>query len=105
MVGFLDISFLAVSFVDSCFTYQANQIIDEGILANNTDALMRIIVQYGIFILIQAGLVLGFIYCAGKLGQARTVRPTQAHVRQAAEFIAVVLRPHAGRLADVACHI
>ena len=30
---------------------------------------MRIIVQYGIFILIQAGLVLGFIYCAGKLGQ------------------------------------
>lgn len=67
MIGFL-IFISAVSVVDSYFTFLSKQIIDEGILAEDTEALMQIIVRYGFFILVQAGLVLGFIYCAGKLG-------------------------------------
>jgi ATP-binding cassette subfamily B protein len=46
----------------------SKRIIDEGIMAQNTEALTSIILQYGFFILMQAGLVFGFIYCAGVLG-------------------------------------
>jgi ATP-binding cassette, subfamily B, bacterial len=68
MLGFL-VSIALVSVVDSYFTFLSKRIIDEGILAGDAEALIRIVVQYGIFIVIQAGLVLGFIYFAGVLGE------------------------------------
>jgi ATP-binding cassette, subfamily B, bacterial len=68
MLGFL-VSIALVSVVDSYFTFLSKRIIDEGILAGDTEALIRIVVQYGIFIVIQAALVLGFIYFAGVLGE------------------------------------
>lgn len=68
MLGFL-VSIALVSVVDSYFTFLSKRIIDEGILAGDTEALVWIVVQYGIFIVIQAILVLGFIYFAGVLGE------------------------------------
>jgi ATP-binding cassette, subfamily B, bacterial len=68
MLGFL-VSIALVSVVDSYFTFLSKRIIDEGILAGDTEALIRIVVQYGVFIVIQAALVLGFIYFAGVLGE------------------------------------
>ncbi len=68
MLGFL-VSIALVSVVDSYFTFLSKRIIDEGILAGDTEALFWIVVQYGIFIVIQAILVLGFIYFAGVLGE------------------------------------
>jgi ATP-binding cassette, subfamily B, bacterial len=68
MLGFL-VSIALVSVVDSYFTFLSKRIIDEGILAGDSDALIRIVIQYGIFIVIQAALVLGFIYFAGVLGE------------------------------------
>lgn len=68
MLGFL-VSIALVSVVDSYFTFLSKRIIDEGILAGDTEALIRIVLQYGVFIVIQAALVLGFIYFAGVLGE------------------------------------
>lgn len=68
MLGFL-ISISLVSVVDSYFTFLSKRIIDEGILAGDVDALIRIVMQYGAFILVQAVLVFGFIICAGVLSE------------------------------------
>jgi ATP-binding cassette subfamily B protein len=68
VVGFL----LAIGFVsglDSFFTYLSKQIIDEGIVAGDSDALFRIVAMYGALILVQAAAVFGFIYLAGVLGE------------------------------------
>ncbi len=68
VTGFLA-TVVAVSFLDSYFTYLSKRIIDEGILAGNKSALTHIVTIYGLLIVIQAGMVFGFIYLAGVLGE------------------------------------
>jgi ATP-binding cassette subfamily B protein len=57
-----------VSFLDSYFTFLSKRIIDEGIVAQNVDALRGIVTQYGALIVVQAAAVFGFIYLTGILG-------------------------------------
>jgi ATP-binding cassette subfamily B protein len=68
VLGFI-LMIVLVSLLDSYFTYLSSLIIDEAILGENIEALKRIIIQYGLFILLQAGGVFGFIYLAGILGE------------------------------------
>lgn len=68
VVGFL-IAIALVSGLDSYFTFLSARIIDEGIIAGNTEALIDIATQYGVLIVIQAIAVFGFIYFAGILGE------------------------------------
>ena len=68
VLGFL-LAVLAVAGLDSYFTYLSAQIIDDGILAENTTVLLQIIVKYGLLILVQAVFVFIFIYQAGILGE------------------------------------
>ncbi len=67
------IGFLAavgvVSFTESYFTYLSKRIIDEGIVARNTDALWQIFLVYGGLIMVQAAMVFTFIYVTGLLGE------------------------------------
>ncbi len=58
-----------VAVVDSYFTFLSKRIIDEGILAGDQEALLRIVIQYGALILVQAVLVFGFITAAARLGE------------------------------------
>ena len=57
------------SILDAVFTYLNKGIIDQGIVAQNRQALIRIIMLYGGLIAIQAGCVFTFIYLAGVLGE------------------------------------
>jgi len=68
MVGFL-FSILLTSSLDSYFTFLSKRIIDEGIVGRNIDAIVSILIQYGSLIVVQACLVLTFIYLAGVLGE------------------------------------
>lgn len=68
VVGFL-VSISIVSLVDSYFTFLGKQIVDRAIVPGNIDALIEIIIIYGVMILIQAGFVFTFIYLAGVLGE------------------------------------
>ncbi len=68
VVAFL-IAIALVSFLDSYFTFLSKRMIDEGIVARNQAALLRIATQYGALILLQSGAVFGFIYAAGVLGE------------------------------------
>ncbi|GAB4471243.1 MAG: ABC transporter ATP-binding protein [Anaerolineae bacterium] len=67
VVGFVAAVAL-VSLLDSYFTFLGKRIVDEGILAGDRQTLMAIITQYGVLIIVQAGLVFGFIYLTGILG-------------------------------------
>lgn len=66
-VGFL-VLIAFVSFLDSYFTFLSKQIIDEGIVAQDKQALVSIVTRYGSLILVQALAVFGFIYLTGILG-------------------------------------
>jgi ATP-binding cassette subfamily B protein len=68
LVGFL-IAIAAVSSLDSYFTYLSARMIDEGILAGDREMLIRIVLTYGALIIVQALLVLSFIFLAGILGE------------------------------------
>jgi ATP-binding cassette subfamily B protein len=68
LVGFL-ITIGIVSAIDSVFTFLSKGIIDDGILAQDRDALIGIITLYGSLILVQAASVFGFIFLAGILGE------------------------------------
>jgi ATP-binding cassette, subfamily B, bacterial len=68
MLGFL-LAISSVSFVDSYFTYLSKLMIDEGIIPGDMDRLMSLVLQYAMFIVIQALLVFAFIMCAGIMGQ------------------------------------
>lgn len=68
LVGFL-ITIGIVSAIDSVFTFLSKGIIDDGILAQDRDALTSIITLYGSLILVQAASVFGFIFLAGILGE------------------------------------
>ncbi len=58
-----------VSIAGSIFTYLTKQMIDEGILANNREALTRIVIVYGGLMVVNAVWIFGFIWLAGILGQ------------------------------------
>lgn len=68
MFGYL-ISILFVAVLDSYFTFLGKRIIDEGILAGNSEILTSIVIQYVALIVVQAALVYGFIICAAWLGE------------------------------------
>jgi ATP-binding cassette, subfamily B, bacterial len=68
LVGFL-LAIALVSTLDSFFTFLSKRIIDEGILAADREALLRIVGLYGSLIIVQAAGVLGFIFLAGVLGE------------------------------------
>jgi ATP-binding cassette subfamily B protein len=68
VVGFL-VTVILVSFLDGYFTFLNKQIVDEGIMAGNKQALYAIVAKYGVLMVIQALLVFGFIYMAGVLGE------------------------------------
>ncbi|MEN8242618.1 MAG: ABC transporter transmembrane domain-containing protein, partial [Chloroflexota bacterium] len=68
VVGFL-VTIAFTSGLDSFFTYLSKQIIDQGIIAADIAALKRLAVIYGSFLIVQSGMVFGFIYMAGVLGE------------------------------------
>jgi ATP-binding cassette subfamily B protein len=68
MVGFLACISL-VGVLDSYFTFLSKRIIDDGILAQDMETLWQIVLQYGALMFVQAGLVFGFIWLAGTLGE------------------------------------
>src|SRR4030066_1328950 len=57
------------SILDAFFTYLNKGIIDQAIIAQNHQALVRILSLYGGLILVQAGCVFTFIFLAGVLGE------------------------------------
>jgi ATP-binding cassette subfamily B protein len=59
----------AVAFMDSATTYLSAQIIDQGIIPGDIEALTRIITYYILLYLVQSAFVFGFIYLAGMLGE------------------------------------
>jgi ATP-binding cassette subfamily B protein len=68
VVGFM-LTIGVVSALDSFFTFLSMQIIDKGIVAGDTGALVRIVTVYGVLIVVQALNVFGFIFLAGVLGE------------------------------------
>jgi len=68
VVGFILLIAL-VSFQDSLFTYLSKLIIDEGILAEDSERLIELITIYAGLALVQAAAIFGFIYLAGILGE------------------------------------
>jgi len=68
VIGFL-LTIALVSTVDSIFTFITAKMIDEGILANNREALMNWVALYAGLIFVSAAGVFGFIYLAGVLGE------------------------------------
>jgi ATP-binding cassette, subfamily B, bacterial len=68
VAGFL-VMITAAALLESFTTYLDKLIIDEGILANNLDRLYQLLVIYGGVYLLQAGVIFGFIYLAGVLGE------------------------------------
>ncbi len=68
MLGFLATIGL-VALADSYFTFLTKRIIDDGILAQDPETLRQLAIQYGLLIIAQAGMVFGFIWLAGTLGE------------------------------------
>jgi ATP-binding cassette subfamily B protein len=68
MAGFL-VGITFVSIIDAYFTYLSKQIIDNGILAHNTDSALHAFIVYGVLVLVQGLFVFAFIYMVGILGE------------------------------------
>jgi ATP-binding cassette subfamily B protein len=68
IIGFLA-AVAATSMIDAYFTYLGKRIIDEGIVPRNPQALVQVMVVYGVMILVQAGCVFTFIYLCASMGQ------------------------------------
>ena len=68
VLGFL-FTIAMVSAVDSILTFITAKIIDEAILANDREALIRLVTLYAGLIFVSAAGVFGFIYLAGILGE------------------------------------
>jgi ATP-binding cassette, subfamily B, bacterial len=68
MVGFL-LAIAGTAGVDSYFTFLGKRIVDEGIVAGNREALVQILITYGILVVVQSVFVFSFIYLAGVLGE------------------------------------
>ena len=68
VVGFV-VLILCVAGLDAYFTYLSRSIINDGILAKNSDMLVSILTRYGALIVVQSACVFGFIYLASVLGE------------------------------------
>ena len=68
MLGYL-VSLLLTSLVEGYFTLLNKRVIDEGILAGDPDQVWRLMLQFGLAILLMALGVLGFIASASRLGE------------------------------------
>lgn len=68
VVGFV-VLILCVAGLDAYFTYLSRSIINDGILARNSDMLVSILTRYGALIVVQSACVFGFIYLASVLGE------------------------------------
>src|SRR4030065_2888388 len=68
MIGFW-LAIALTSGLDAFFTYLNKGIVDQGIMAGNREALVRIVTIYGPLILLQSILVFSFIFLAGVLGE------------------------------------
>ena len=68
VVGFW-VMIALTSILDAVFTYLNKGIIDQGIVAQNQQALIRILMLYAGLILVQAGCVFSFIFLSGVLGE------------------------------------
>lgn len=68
VAGFL-LAIALTSSLDSLFTYINKQMIDDGMMRGDVTALYRLATYYGVLQIVQAGLVFGFIYLAGVLGE------------------------------------
>lgn len=68
VAGFL-ITITIVSVLDAFSTYLSKQIVDEGIVGGNITALQRVLIQYGLLILIQAVGMFAFVYMVSALGE------------------------------------
>ncbi|HEY1011475.1 MAG TPA: ABC transporter ATP-binding protein [Herpetosiphonaceae bacterium] len=68
LAGFLAM-IIAVALIESVRTYITKQIIDNGILAGNREALAGLALRYGGLVVLQSAGVFGFIYLAGILGE------------------------------------
>jgi len=68
VLGFL-FSVIVVSVLDAYFTFLSKQIVDEGILAADVQRLYRILIRYGLLILVQSASIFGFVYLVGVLGE------------------------------------
>ena len=68
MFGYL-FSMVLTAFMDGYLTFLSKRIIDEGILAGSAEQLVRLIVQYGLGLLLVGLGVMGFIFSAGRLGE------------------------------------
>lgn len=68
MIGFW-LAIALTSGLDAFFTYLNKGIVDQGIMAGNREALVRIVSIYGSLILLQSILVFSFIFLAGVLGE------------------------------------
>jgi ATP-binding cassette subfamily B protein len=68
MIGFW-LAIALTSGLDAFFTYLNKGIVDQGIMAGNREALVRIVSIYGSLIILQSILVFSFIFLAGVLGE------------------------------------
>lgn len=68
VIGFL-ITIAVVAGLDAVATWLSKQIIDDGITAQNPQALVSILIMYAVLIVIQSGSIFLFIYLAGILGE------------------------------------
>ncbi|GAB4396093.1 MAG: ABC transporter ATP-binding protein [Anaerolineales bacterium] len=68
VLGFV-ITIALTSALDSLFTFINKHMIDDGMVRGNVATLYRLATYYGVLQIVQAGLVFGFIYLAGVLGE------------------------------------
>ena len=68
LVGFL-LMITAVALLDGIFTYLSKQIIDNAIVVEDQQALIRYLTIYAVLMVAQAAAVFGFIYTTGVLGE------------------------------------
>jgi ATP-binding cassette subfamily B protein len=68
-VGGFVLTIMLTSVLDAFFTYLNKEIVDTGIMMQDTSALARIAWIYGTLLVLQAGFVFTFIYLAGVLGE------------------------------------
>ena len=68
MVLFL-LAICSAAILDATFTYLSKRLIDDAIVPQNRQMLVRIVSIYAVLIVVQAGVVFTFIYSAGNLGE------------------------------------
>jgi len=68
VAGFIA-TIIVVSILDAYFTFLSKEIIDQGILKGDVDALVRILIRYASMILLQSAGIFTFVFLAGVMGE------------------------------------